>query len=107
MNLLPNYSPNITAKLVIDDTADGDGGRYHIPLPGVANGISFVTRMTIDSIDGHRVRWSLGGQHGAWHWEPGTYVETITAADGAFARIEYDPFTVAQIDLPSLSISPV
>ena len=109
-NLLPLYSPNIKAKLVIDDSVGedaGDGGRLHIPLPGVASGLSFVTKITIDSIDGHRLRWSLGGQHGAWRWEPGTYTETITAADGAFARIEYDPYTVAVVDLTSLAVNTI
>jgi hypothetical protein len=101
MNLypVPRTGPNSRIIAHIDDSADGDGAPSLLVWAAVSANTSVATVLKVDAISSGRVRFNIANSWGTWRNSPGTYSEAITAGNNGFVAIEFDTFTVADIDL--------
>ena len=95
----PRTGPNARIVAYIDDSADGDGGPSLLVMSGIVTSASVHTKLKISSISAGRLRFNIAGAPGTWRSTAGVYEQTIEAGSGNYVAIEFDPFTVAEIEL--------
>lgn len=96
---MPRTGPNSQIICNIDDSADGDGGPSLLVLVGVVTSATVNTVLKINSISAGRFRFNVAGATGTWRSTADTHEQPIEAGSGNYISIEFDPFTVGQLQL--------